>query len=57
MRQTRLSSIAIVYIERSYGNRIFQVLMERIIDIFEKITRFVHVLIILLYIGSRKLVQ
>ena len=55
--QTRLSSIAIIYIEKCYVNRIFQVLMDRIIDIFEKITRFVHVLIILLYIGLRRLFQ
>ena len=57
MVQTRLSSIAIIYIEKCYVNRIFQVLMDRIIDIFEKITRFVHVLIILLYIGLRRLFQ
>ena len=57
MVHTRLSSIAIIYIEKCYVNRIFQVLMDRIIDIFEKITRFVHVLIILLYIGLRRLFQ
>ena len=57
MVQTRLSSIAIIYIEKCYVNRIFQVLMDRIIDIFEKITRFVHVLIILLYVGLRRLFQ
>ena len=63
MGQTRLDSIAIIYIERSYANRILQVLMDRIIDIFEKIKncesfmRSVHVLIILLYIGLRRLVK
>ena len=61
--QTRLSSIAIIYIERSYANRILQVSMDRIIDIFgkrknrESFMRFVHVLVILLYIGLRRSVQ
>ena len=36
VRQTRLSSIAIIYTERSCANRIFQVSMDRIIDIFGK---------------------
>ena len=36
MGQTRLSSIAIIYIERSYANRILQVSMDRIIDTFVK---------------------
>ena len=63
MGQTRLISIAIIYIERSYANGILQVSMDRIIDIFEKrknrgsFMRSVHVLIILLYIGLRRLVQ
>ena len=60
--QTRLSSITIIYLERSYANRILQVSMDRIIDVFEKtkncgsFMRFAHVLIILLYIGLRRLV-
>ena len=55
VRQKRLSSIAIIYIERSYANRILQVSMDRIIDIFGKrkkwdfFVRSVHVLIIWLY--------
>ena len=32
----RLSSIAIIYIERSCANHILRILMDRIIDIFEK---------------------
>ena len=58
MGQTRLS-ISIIYIERSYVNRILQVSMDRIIDIFGKIKnresfmRSVHVSIILSYIGLR----
>ena len=62
MGQTRLS-ISIIYIERSYVNRILQVSMDRIIDIFGKIKnresfmRSVHVSIILSYIGLRKLFQ
>ena len=54
--QTRLNSVAIIYIERFYANLILQVLVERIIDIFgkrknrESFMRAVHVLIILLYI-------
>ena len=61
--QTRLSSIAIIYIERSYANRILQVSMDRIINIFvkrknrESFMRSVHALISLLYIGLRRLVQ
>ena len=61
--QTRLSSIAIIYIERSYANCVLQVSMDRIIDISgkrknrESFMRFVHVLTILLYIGLRRLVQ
>ena len=53
--QTRLNSI-IVYIERSYVDRSLQVLMDRIIDIFGKRMRSVHVLIVLLCIGLRRLV-
>ena len=34
--ETRLSSIAIIYIERSSANRILQVSMDRIIDDFAK---------------------
>ena len=62
MGQTRLS-ISIIYIERSYVNRILQVSMDRIIDIFGKIKnresfmRPVRVSIILSYIGLRKLFQ
>ena len=61
--QGRLNSITVIYIERSYANCILQVLMDRIIDIFgkrknhESFMRSVHVLIILLYIGLRRLVQ
>ena len=36
MGQTRLSSIVIINIERSYVNRILQQLMDGIIDIFWK---------------------
>ena len=36
MGQTRLSSVAIICIERSYANRILQVSIDRIIDIFGK---------------------
>ena len=36
MGQIRVSSIAIIKIERSYANRIRQELMDRIIDILEK---------------------
>ena len=54
--QTRLNSIVIVYIERSYVDRSLQVLMDRIIDIFGKRMRSVHVLIVLLCIGLRRLV-
>ena len=56
---TRLS-IATIYIERSYANRIFQVLMDRIIDIFRKrknresFMQTRRALIILLYIRFRK---
>ena len=63
MGQTRLSSIATIYIERSYANRILQVSMDRIIDVFgkrkncESFMRSAHVLIILLYIGLGRLVQ
>ena len=32
--QTRLSSIAMINIDRSFANRILQILMDRIIDIF-----------------------
>ena len=39
--QTKLSSIAITYIGRSYANRILQVSTDRIIDIFGK--RFSYV--------------
>ena len=61
--QTRLSSITIIHIQRSYANRIIQVLMDRIIDVigkrknYESFMRSVHVLIILLYDGLRKVVQ
>ena len=57
MEKARLSSIAIICIERSYANRILQVSMDRIIDIFEKrkncesFMQSVHVLIIFLYNG------
>ena len=57
------SSMAIIYIERSYSNRILQVLIDRIIDIFakkknlESFKQSVHALIILLYISLRTLVQ
>ena len=60
--QTRLSSVAIINIERSYANRILQKFMNRIINIFgkrnsesflfktfESWIRSVHVLINLLY--------
>ena len=63
MGQTRLNSIAMIYIERSYANRSLQVSMDRIIDIFgkqknhESFMQSVHVSIILLYIGLRRLVQ
>ena len=63
MGQTRLSSTAIIYIERSYANRILQVLMDRIIDVFgkrkncESFIGSVHVPIILLYSGLRRLLQ
>ena len=62
MGRTRLSSIAIIYIERSYANHFLQVSMDRVIDIFGKrkngecFMRSVHVLIIL-YIGLRIIVQ
>ena len=62
MPKTRLSSIAIIYIERSYANRILQESMDRIIDFFGKrknrqsFMQSVHVLIILLYIGLGRLV-
>ena len=36
MGRTRLSSIAIIYIERSYANHFLQVSMDRVIDIFGK---------------------
>ena len=62
MVQTRLSSVAIINIERSYANRILQKFMYRIINIFgkrnsesflfktfESWIRSVHVLINLLY--------
>ena len=58
-----LCSIAIICIERSYANRILQVSMDRIIDVFEKrknresFMQSVHVLIILLYIRLRRLIQ
>ena len=61
--KTRLSSIAIIYIERSYANSILQESMDRIIDFFGKrknrqsFKQSVHVLIILLYIGLSRLVQ
>ena len=54
--QTRLSSMAIIYIEIFYANRILQVPKDKIIDIFRKrknlesFMRSVHVLIILAYI-------
>ena len=63
MPKTRLSSIAIIYIERSYANRILQESMDRIIDFFGKrknhrsFKQSVHVLIILLHIGLGRLVQ
>ena len=56
MRQTKLSSVAVIYIERFYANRILQVSIDRIIDIFGKrkslefIMQSAHVLIILLYV-------
>ena len=57
------SSMAIIYIERSYANRILQVSMDRIIDAFwktkncESFIWSVHVSIILLYIVLRRLIQ
>ena len=36
LEQTRLSSIAIIYFERSYANRILQLSMDRIIDALVK---------------------
>ena len=60
--QTWLSSITIVYIERSYANRILQVSMDVIIDVFgkrencESFMGFVHVLITWLYVGLGRLV-
>ena len=36
MRQTRLISVAVIYIEKFYANCILQVSMDRIIDIFGK---------------------
>ena len=53
MEQARLISIAIIYIERFYANRILQVSKDRIIGIFGKIKyrksflQSVHVLIII----------
>ena len=61
MGQTRLSSITIAYTERSYA--ILQVSIIKIIGAFGKrkncgfFMRSVHVLIILLNIGLRRLVQ
>ena len=55
--QTRLSSIAIIYIERCYVDRTLQLLMDRIFDIFGERMRSAHVLIVLLCIGLRRLVQ
>ena len=58
-----LSSITVIYIERSYANRILQVSMDKITDIFGKrkhlelFVRSVHVLYILLCIGLRRLAQ
>ena len=55
--QTRLSNIAITYIEISYANQILQISMDRIIDVSakrkncESFMRSVHVSIIWLYIG------
>ena len=63
MAETKLSSIAIIHIERSFANRILQASMDRIIDIFvkrknrEPFVRSVHALINLLYISLRRLVQ
>ena len=63
MAKPRLSSIAIIYIERSDANRILQESMDRIIYIFgkrknrETFMRSVHVLIIVLHIALRRLVQ
>ena len=51
-----LSSITVIYIERSYANRILQVSMDKIIDIFGKrkhlelFVRSVHVLYIFCYV-------
>ena len=63
MAQTKLSSIAIIHIERSFANRILQASTDRIIDIFvkrknrEPFVRSVHTVINLLYISLRRLVQ
>ena len=62
MPQTRLTSTAIL---TSYVKRIRQELMDKIIDFIdfsgiknqESFMQSVHVLIILLYIGLRKLLQ
>ena len=63
--QTRnLGEIMVLYaVERSYANCILQVSIDRIIDIFvkrknwESFMQSVHALIILLYIGWRRLIQ
>ena len=63
MAQTKLSSIAIIHIERSFAKRILQASTDRIIDIFvkrknrEPFVRSVHAVINLLYFSLRRLVQ
>ena len=60
-KQDWVVSLYVIYIERSLPH--FQILMDRIIDILwkgknrESFVWSVHVLIILLYIGLRRLVQ
>ena len=67
MTQTRLSSIAIINIEKAYANRVYQESIDRIINIsgkrkkcesflfktLEPEMRSVHVLISLLYCVSK----
>ena len=54
--QIRLSSIAVIYVEKSCANHIIHISVDRIIDVFGKTKNHksfmwsVYVLIILLYI-------
>ena len=53
--QIRLSSIAVIYVEKSCANHIIHISVDRIIDVFGKTNHksfmwSVYVLIILLYI-------